>query len=218
MQYIIRLVCTLPRSPLPWPLSDATPVPSSQRLRPHRQILVLFHLCADGTRAWDRVKMPPCHSPDSRKRSNRAFRVKATTSSATRIERISSSTSLWARLTEQNLTSYPQPYAGRWFWDPGLRGGHCGWARISILACTAMGLCRSTSLIRTTHRPVWHGWSKHQLSKIRGIPPQRHPSTRLSSRCSRGFLLVTCNEPALPERNQIVRTGCVSRSDTVPVT
>jgi hypothetical protein len=63
-----------------------------------------------------------------------------------------------------DITSYPQPYAGRWFWDPGLRGGPY-WGKNLDPRVYRDGTLSIDVFDQTTHRPVWHGWSKHQLSK-----------------------------------------------------
>ena len=63
-----------------------------------------------------------------------------------------------------DISSYPQPYAGRWFWDPILRGGPY-WGKDLDPRVYRDGTLSIDVFDQTTHRPVWHGWSKHPISE-----------------------------------------------------
>jgi hypothetical protein len=63
-----------------------------------------------------------------------------------------------------DIRSYPQPYAGSWFWDPGLRGGPY-WGESLSPRVYRNGTLSIDVFDPRTHRPIWHGWSKHEISE-----------------------------------------------------
>ena len=61
-----------------------------------------------------------------------------------------------------DIHSYPDPYAGRWFWDAQLRGGPYWGPDIDPQVYRA-GILSIDVFDQGTHRPVWHGWSKDAI-------------------------------------------------------
>ncbi len=91
-----------------------------------------------------------------------------------------------------DITSYPQPYAGRWFWDPYLRGGPY-WGKDLDPRVYHDGTLSIDIFDQTTHRPVWHGWSKHQIASSEKTAPggSHRPD------CRRGAVVVSSRAPAM---------------------
>jgi hypothetical protein len=71
------------------------------------------------------------------------------------------------------VDSYPPPYAGRW-WDLNDWWGHPYWAYQVDVRQYREGTLSVDIFDAHSHKPVWHGWAKKELTRS-DIEHSQHP-------------------------------------------
>lgn len=64
-----------------------------------------------------------------------------------------------------DVTSYPAPYAGPWLWRDPYWWGAPFWGRQVDVRHYRQGTLSIDIFDARTHRPVWHGWARKELTR-----------------------------------------------------